>query len=65
MAHPLNNSFENWTSPGTPGSVSGACEYWSAYSSNGGTSTREDTGVPVPNGGDYSVNIRSNITSIV
>jgi len=55
---PRNTSFENWTSTGTPGSVNGVCDFWDAYSENGGTSTRQ-TDAPT-GGGTYSANLRSN-----
>jgi hypothetical protein len=56
MAQPLNNSFENWDSPGTPGSSNGVCQNWTAAGVNGGTSTRQ---ADAPTGGDsYSVNVR-------
>ena len=61
MAQILNNSFENWDSPGTPGSSNGVCQNWTAYSVNGGTSTRQ---IDAPTGGGtYSVNIRSSASA--
>jgi len=57
MANPLNNSFESWSSPGTPGSSSGVCDNWTAYSENSGTFTRESS---TAKDGSYSANIRSN-----
>jgi hypothetical protein len=55
MANPLNNSFESWSVPGTPGVSNGVCDNWTAYSENGGTFTRNSTAYT----GSYSANIRS------
>ncbi|KKK59833.1 hypothetical protein LCGC14_3030410, partial [marine sediment metagenome] len=63
MANPLNNSFENWSSPGNPGIASGICDNWTVYSVNGGTSTRQ---TDAATGGEtYSANIRSSASAPV
>ena len=48
MANPQNNSFETWTSPGTPGSTSGVCTNWTVYnSSNSGLQSNYITTIQI------------------